>query len=71
MANNVIQLENLTRTYVVGETEVRALRGVSLNVPAGDFLAMAATLMQVKSRLLLPPDERAAEEEEDPDAFPF
>lgn len=34
---------------------------------AGDFLAMAATLMQVKSRLLLPPDERAAEEEEEGD----
>ena len=37
---NVIQLENLTKTYVVGETEVRALRGVSYDIPDGDFLAI-------------------------------
>lgn len=34
---------------------------------AGEFLAMAATLMHIKSRLLLPPEERdEVEEEEDP-----
>jgi segregation and condensation protein A len=34
---------------------------------AGDFLVMAATLIQIKSRMLLPPDEEAAAEElEDP-----
>jgi segregation and condensation protein A len=34
---------------------------------AGDFLVMAATLIQIKSRMLLPPDEEAAaEEQEDP-----
>lgn len=33
----------------------------------GDFLVMAATLMQIKSRMLLPPEEMAQEaEEEDP-----
>lgn len=33
----------------------------------GDFLVMAATLMQIKSRMLLPPDPNAEEkEEEDP-----
>ncbi|MBN2097299.1 MAG: segregation/condensation protein A [Candidatus Omnitrophica bacterium] len=31
---------------------------------AGEFLVMASTLMQIKSRLLLPPDEQQAEEEE-------
>ncbi|MBI2095301.1 MAG: segregation/condensation protein A [Candidatus Omnitrophica bacterium] len=31
---------------------------------AGDFLVVAATLMQIKSRMLLPPDPEAAEEEE-------
>src|SRR5438132_11024504 len=33
---------------------------------AGDFLVMAATLMEIKSRLLLPRTEEAAEEEADP-----
>lgn len=31
---------------------------------AGDFLVMAATLLQIKSRMLLPPDEAPPEEEE-------
>ena len=31
---------------------------------AGDFLVMAATLLQIKSRMLLPPDETPPEEEE-------
>jgi segregation and condensation protein A len=33
---------------------------------AGDFLVMAATLMEIKSRMLLPRAEEQAEEEEDP-----
>lgn len=33
---------------------------------AGDFLVMAATLMKIKSRMLLPADPDADEEEEDP-----
>jgi segregation and condensation protein A len=33
---------------------------------AGEYLVMAATLMQIKSRLLLPPAEGDAEEVEDP-----
>lgn len=32
---------------------------------AGEFLAMAATLMQIKSRMLLPEEEREEEEEEE------
>ncbi|MBF0569477.1 MAG: segregation/condensation protein A [Candidatus Omnitrophica bacterium] len=32
----------------------------------GDFLVMAATLLQIKSRMLLPPDPNAAPEETDP-----
>ena len=32
----------------------------------GDFLVMAATLLQIKSRMLLPPDPREAEVQEDP-----
>ena len=34
---------------------------------AGEFLVMAATLMEIKSRMLLPrPEEEEGEEEEDP-----
>jgi segregation and condensation protein A len=34
---------------------------------AGDFLVMAATLIEIKSRMLLPPDPSAKSEEEDAD----
>ncbi len=33
---------------------------------AGEYLLMAATLMHIKSRLLLPRDDEEEEEEEDP-----
>jgi segregation and condensation protein A len=40
----------------------------SLNLAvAGDFLVMAATLLQIKSRLLLPVDDRAHDEDDGPD----
>ena len=34
---------------------------------AGEFLVMAATLMQIKSRMLLPPEALTPEEQEEPD----
>lgn len=40
---------------------------LDLNI-VGDFLVMAATLMQIKSKMLLPAEELAALEEEDPRA---
>ncbi|HZS11328.1 MAG TPA: segregation/condensation protein A [Nitrospirales bacterium] len=40
----------------------------SLNLGvAGDFLVMAATLVQIKSKLLLPPDENETDEDDGPD----
>ncbi len=45
---------------------LEAMEELNLNV-AGDFLVMAATLLQIKSRMLLPADERADDEEEGPD----
>src|SRR5690242_19415610 len=33
---------------------------------AGDFLVMAATLIQIKSKMLLPPDPNEAADEDDP-----
>ncbi|CUS34113.1 segregation and condensation protein A [Candidatus Nitrospira nitrificans] len=45
---------------------LEAMGELNLNV-AGDFLVMAATLLQIKSKMLLPVDETADDEEEGPD----
>lgn len=45
---------------------LEAMEELNLNV-AGDFLVMAATLLQIKSKMLLPVEERADDEEEGPD----
>ncbi|MGQ0811624.1 MAG: segregation and condensation protein A [Nitrospiraceae bacterium] len=45
---------------------LNAMKSLNLTV-AGEFLVMAATLLQIKSRMLLPADEMADEEEEGPD----
>ena len=36
----LISIRNLTKTYTVGEVAVHALRGVSLDVQAGEFLTI-------------------------------
>jgi ABC-type lipoprotein export system ATPase subunit len=40
MADTVIRVENVTRTYHVGDVDVQALRGVSLTVERGEFVAI-------------------------------
>jgi segregation and condensation protein A len=45
---------------------VEAMEDLNLNV-AGEFLVMAATLLQIKSKMLLPVDETAEDEEDGPD----
>ena len=52
MPGNIIELRNLVKTYVVGETEVRALRGVSYAVKEGDFLAIMGPSGSGKSSLM-------------------
>ena len=47
-------------------TYIEAMKGLNLTV-AGEFLVMAATLLQIKSKMLLPADETAADEEDGPD----
>jgi putative ABC transport system ATP-binding protein len=48
----LIQLEKLTKTYHVGETEVRALRGVSYTIREGDFLAILGPSGSGKSTMM-------------------
>jgi len=43
---------------------IEIMKELNLEI-AGDFLVMAATLIQIKSRMLLPPDEEAPSEEQD------
>src|SRR5512139_2606819 len=52
MPGNVIELKDLVKTYHVGETEVRALRGVSYNIADGDFLAIMGPSGSGKSTLM-------------------
>lgn len=58
-----IPIERITTQYL---QYMDLMRMLDLNI-AGDFIVMAATLMMIKSRMLLPVEERAAMEEEEED----
>lgn len=45
---------------------LEAMKDLNLNV-AGEFLVMAATLLQIKSKMLLPADDTTDDEEDGPD----
>ena len=50
--NNIIQIEDVTRVYKVGETEVKALRGVSYNIKRGGLVAIMGPSGSGKSTLM-------------------
>ena len=52
MPEPVLRVENVTRTFVVGDVEVRALRSVSLTVERGDFVAIMGSSGSGKSTLM-------------------
>ena len=63
----MIKLDNVSRNYKTGETIVRALRGLSLDIDDGDFVAVVgpsgsgkSTLMNVIGALDVPDEGRVS-----------
>ena len=52
MSETIVKLENVVKNYRLGETEVKALRGTSLEVKRGDFMAVMGPSGSGKTTLL-------------------
>jgi putative ABC transport system ATP-binding protein len=68
----ILRAENLIKTYRVGSVDVHALRGVSLDVEEGEFVAIMgpsgcgkSTMLHLLGGLLTPSDGRIVLDDED------
>ena len=52
MANSIIRINDLKRNFIVGSETVLALRGVSFEIQAGEFVAIMGTSGSGKSTML-------------------
>lgn len=50
--NNLIRIENVQKTYHIGETQVHALRGISFNIKKGALMAIMGPSGSGKSTLM-------------------